>query len=34
MTAFDNQTTDEVRPDKSGPAGYEDSHHEASGVKG
>ncbi|GDX89485.1 hypothetical protein LBMAG45_13410 [Nitrospirota bacterium] len=26
MTAWHNQATDEMGPDKSGPAGYEDSH--------
>jgi hypothetical protein len=34
MAALKNQATDEMRPDKTGPSGYEDSHSESSGVAG
>jgi hypothetical protein len=34
MAALNNQAMYEMRPDESGPAGYEDSHSESSGIKG
>jgi hypothetical protein len=34
MAALNNQATYKMRPDESGPSGYEDSHSESSGIKG
>jgi hypothetical protein len=34
MAALNNQATYEMRPDKSGPSGYEDSHSESFGITG
>jgi hypothetical protein len=33
MAALNNQATYEMRPDESGPSGYEDSHSESSWIK-